>query len=124
MPRRNKIVSEADRRRIVDSFDNGEDFIAVAATLGVKRTTAYTIVRRYQATGQVARTPRVGGRQPKLDPESIDFLVSLIDANPCITLTEMNATLREIFPRKPQVIIWFSLLSRVYVLLSVCISFC
>lgn len=103
MPRHNKTVSEEDRRRIVQCFENGEDFVALAATLNVKRTTAYSIVRRFQATGHVARAPPSGGRQPKLDQESIDFLCLLVDANPCITLKELNATLRDIFPRKPQV---------------------
>ena len=92
-----------DRQRVVDSFERGEDFIALAETLNIKRTTAYSIVRRYQATGRVAVDPAAGGRPRKLDDVSVDFLISLIDANPCITLKEMRTTLHEIFPQNPQV---------------------
>ena len=51
----------------------------------------------------MARAPVAGGRPPKLDQESVDLLVMLIEANPCITLREMNRTLREILPREPHV---------------------
>ena len=103
MPRRNHIVSEEDRRRLTECYSRGEDFIALAHALHVKRTTAYTIIRRYQATGEVSRGPAAGGRKSKMDQEAIDFIVSLIEANPCITLREMKATLLEIFPQKPEV---------------------
>ena len=103
MPRRNQHTSEKDRRRIVDSYERNEDFIAVTETLGVTRCTAYSITRRFLSTGEVARVPVAGGRPPKLDQESVDFLQMLMKANPCTTLREMNATLREIFSRKPQI---------------------
>ena len=75
----------------------------VTETLGVTRCTAYSITRRFLSTGEVARVPVAGGRPPKLDQESVDFLQMLMKANPCTTLREMNATLREIFSRKPQI---------------------
>ena len=102
-PRRNNSVSDVDRQRIGSSFENGEDFVSLAISLGVKRTTAYTVVRRYQQTGVANRRPRAGGRNSSLDREAIDFLVMLIEDNPCITLKEMNTLLREVFPRKPRV---------------------
>ena len=37
-------VNYFDRERIVDAYENGEDFIALAATLNIKKTTAYTII--------------------------------------------------------------------------------
>ena len=102
-PRRNSRITDADRGRLIECFTNGEDFVSLSANLGINRATAYSIIRRYQQHGQVARRPRAGGRPQSLDRESIDFLVLLIEANPCITLNELNATLHEIFPRKPNV---------------------
>ena len=78
MPRQYTRHSEADRQRVAGCFDRGEDFVALVETLGIKRSTAYSIVRRYQGMGQVALAPSAGGRRRKLDQESVDFLVSLI----------------------------------------------
>ena len=39
-------VSIADKARIRDAAANGQDFLEVARVLGVKRPTAYAIVRR------------------------------------------------------------------------------
>ena len=41
---------------------HGEDFVSLAANLEINRATAYTIIRRYQQHGQVARRPRAEGR--------------------------------------------------------------
>lgn len=100
MPR----ISLQDRQRIVDSFVNGEDFVATAGLLGVKRTTAYTIVRRYERTGMVGTLDPAGrGRPSKLDDESINFLIMLIEANPSITLKRLNEEFRDTWPDKPHV---------------------
>ena len=59
MPR---AVAEADERRILAAFESNEDYVEVARVLGVKRTTAWIIVRRLQTDGQVLR-PRGGARE-------------------------------------------------------------
>ena len=82
MQRRNYRLSDEDRRRIVEYFDRNEDFLAVAVTLGVHRCTAYSVIRRFQQTGRVARGPVAGGRPLKLDHESVDLLVMFIETNP------------------------------------------
>ena len=101
-PRRNAIINDNDRRRIVEVYEKQEDFLQVAYTLGVKRSTAYSIVRKYQDTRESARR-HAGGRKPLLDRESVEFLVLIIQSNPCITLKELNTTLRQVFNRKPHV---------------------
>ena len=101
--RRNNRISDADKERLIESFNKGEDFVSLGVSLGINRSTAYTIIRRYQQNGQAARLPRAGGRPLSLDRESIDFLILLIEANPCITLNELNDTLRDVFPGKPHV---------------------
>ena len=102
MPRRNRTVSEDDRRRLTECYSSREDLVTLAHSLHIKRTTAYSIIRRFQATGEVGRGPAAGGRKSKIDQESIDFIVSLIEANPCITLREMRSSLLEIFISKTQ----------------------
>ena len=94
MPRQYTKHSEEDRQRVAECFDRGEDFVALAETLGIKRST-YSLLHRPSLPGSA------GGRRRKLDQESVDFLVFLFDANPCITLREMKSTLHEIFLKRP-----------------------
>ena len=104
MPRNYRRVSDIDRNRIIEKYESGEDFLTTARQLGINRTTAYQIIRRYQDQGEdqerVIRTP---GRKKKLSNEAIDFLVLLIDSTPTITIQEMNQTLRDIFIHEPHV---------------------
>ena len=66
MPReRYRRVSDDDRQRIVAAFREGQDYVACAAQLGVRRGTAYSIVRRFQTTGhsQQRRPTKQDGRR-------------------------------------------------------------
>ena len=72
MPR-NRISTE-DKQRIIDAYAAGEDYVEAARLLGVKRTTAWGIVRRHQLHGQVNR-PRGGARHQKVDQEMTDNMV-------------------------------------------------
>jgi len=103
MPRRNNRVSDADRKRIIDTYERNEDFLVTATSLGVKRSTAYSVIRTYKRSGSNVAAPHGGGRRVKVDAESLDFLIMLIEANPCITLKEMNSQLREVFTTKPHI---------------------
>ena len=91
MPRRPyRRVSAEDCQGIVSDFRDGLDYVACAERLGVRCTTAYSIVRRYQETGEIElRAPSGGGRPQKVDAEMRCFLVLLIEDLPSITLGEM-----------------------------------
>ena len=91
-------VPAADREGIIQSFEDGEDFIETARILNVCRTTAYSITHNYTATGRRFVLPHAGGRPCKLDDNCIDFFVMMIGANPSITLKGMNKQLRETWP--------------------------
>ena len=41
-------VCAADRKRLIDSFESGQDFILLADILGINQSTARTIVRRHR----------------------------------------------------------------------------
>lgn len=41
-------VSDPDRNRIIDAFENGGDYLTVAETLGIKRQTARSVIVTYR----------------------------------------------------------------------------
>ena len=54
MPRRNRIPFE-HRERLVRAFEDvNEDYLIVADTLGINRSTARSIVSRYVREGRIA----------------------------------------------------------------------
>ena len=111
-------TSEEDRARIVESYENGEDFLALAHGLRIKRTTAYSIVNVYLKEGRCESLQQKGGRPKAIDDETLDFIVTLIEGNAAIGLRELQSTVREIWPRKPH----FSVTSLSRALEGECIS--
>ena len=95
-------VSAEDKQRIIDAYANGEDYVETARLLGVKRTTAWGIVRRYQLHGQVNR-PRGGARNRKVDQEMIDQMIATVEEHPEFTLSQINNNLQETLPNKPRI---------------------
>ena len=55
MANRRQKISIADKNRLTECFQRGDDYIDLARILGIKRGTAYSIVRRCQQHGVVAR---------------------------------------------------------------------
>ena len=54
----NRILLE-QRQRIIQAFEDvSEDYLTVAATIGVNRSTARSIVARYLREGRIAERPR------------------------------------------------------------------
>ena len=77
MPHRYQLVCPEDHRRIIDAYQDGRDYVAVAQELGVGRTTAWSVVVKWQRTGEATARPRGGNRLPKVDNEMRDLLVIL-----------------------------------------------
>ena len=103
MPRHRYYISPEDKKRLVEKYEANEDFLVTAADLGIKRTTAYGIIRNYQKKGHFDDGRVDSGRKRKIDDESLDFLVMMIEAVPTIAINELNQALRESFPAKPHV---------------------
>ena len=103
MPHRYQLVRPEDHRRIIDAYQDGRDYVAVAQELGVRRTTAWSVVVKWQRTGEATARPRGGNRLPKVDNEMRDLLVMIIKSDPTITLQRLNNLLRETWPDKPRV---------------------
>ena len=100
-PRR-RAISAVDKRRLVDSFNNGEDYLTLANQLGINLSTARNIVRRVRLGGEIAR-PRGGRRNVKVDNDIINMLLELVDVYPEYTLKQFNNALRERLPGKPAI---------------------
>ena len=101
MVARYRRASDEDRERMVHAFNNEEDFLSLAHTLGIKRTTAYSIITCYVKEGRSNSYPRRGGRTRVIDDETMDFIVLLLEAKPDSTLRELKETVRDEWPDKP-----------------------
>ena len=102
MPRtRYNKTSNDDRSRIAQAYEDGEDFLTLAHSLGVKRTTAYSIVSTYVKEGRTETLGQRGGRQKIIDNETLDFISLLLEATPQQPLRQIKQTIREIWPTKP-----------------------
>ena len=103
MPRRNRIPLE-HRERIVRAFeDEQEDYLLVADTLGVNRSTARGIVARYITEGRIQERPRGGRNNVRVDDEMRDSLEQIINENCLLTLAQINSELRRRLPAKPEI---------------------
>ena len=100
MPR-NRIAAE-DRQRIIDAYANGQDYVETTRLLGIKRTTAWAIVRRNQLHGNAPRH-RGGARNRKVDQQMIDNMVATVEQHSEYTLGQINTELRVALPNKPQI---------------------
>ena len=103
MPRRNGIPIE-HRERIVRAFeDEEEDYLLVADTLGVNRSTARGIVAQYIREGRITcrERPRGGRNNVLVDDEMRQCLEDIINENCVLTLSQINGELRRRLPTKP-----------------------
>ncbi len=92
-------ITEDTKTRIIEAFEQEEDYIDVARLLHVKRSSAYSIVRRYQENGIVVRL-RGGARHIKVDDDMRDCLIDIVERNPAFTLEQINNELQNILPNK------------------------
>ena len=93
-PRRNRIPLE-HREHIVRAFeDEDEDYLMVADTLVVNRSTARGIVVRHIREGRIHERPRGGRNHVRVDDEMRDCLGEIINENCLLTLYQINRELR------------------------------
>ena len=104
MPRRNRVLLE-QRERIVRAFeDTNEDYLMVADTIGGNRSTARSIVARYDIReGRIAERPRGGANNVRVENEMKDCLNDILNDNCMLTLAQINQELRRRLRRKPRI---------------------
>ena len=101
MPRRNRIPIE-HKERIVRAFeDEAEDYLLVADTLGVNRSTARGIVARYIREGRIRERPRGSQNNVLIDDEMRQCLEDIVNEKCVLTLSQINGELRRRLPAKP-----------------------
>ena len=99
MPRYQK-NSEVDKR-LYDAYNRGEDYLDLARLLGIKRTMAWSIIKRADENdGQVCR-PRGGARRvsTKVTDDMRQAAVDIVNEHPEFTLDQINAELRRHYPQ-------------------------
>lgn len=95
-------ITDVDKQRIIDSYARHGNYAETARVLGIKRPTAYAIIRRYQNHGVLSK-PRGGARNNKMDDEMIEATIAIVEENCEFTLQQINAQLRVRLPNKPRV---------------------
>ncbi len=87
MSRKYAKISEESRRALISKDEEGGDYVQLALDLGIKRTTAISIVR----SGKVKITQRGGSRQKckKLSEQDLDKVIEQIENNPSLTLKQL-----------------------------------
>ena len=102
MNRQRNTISKEDKIRIIECHRRNEDYYQLADALGIKRNSAYSIIRRYLRDGVVSRQ-RGGGNHTIVDDEMRDTVVAIIQENCEFTVQQINDDLRRRLPQKPQV---------------------
>ena len=79
---RRQRISQENRERLVRAFDEPEqDYLSLADTLGINRSTARGIVRRYLEEGRVNERARGGRNHVKVDEEMRRCIAAILDEN-------------------------------------------
>ena len=92
-------IASIDKRRILEIHSNGGDFLTLGWSLGIKRNTAYTILRRGREN-----LPKAGSHNRKIDDEILQNAVEILEGNPTLTLKQLSHAIRDKLPSKPQFI--------------------
>ena len=101
MPGRNRFPIEY-RERIVRAFeDETEDYLFVADTLGVNRSTVRGIVARYIREGRNRERTSGGRHNVLVDDEMRQRLEDIINENCVVTLSQINRELWRRLPAQP-----------------------
>ena len=90
MPPRNRILFE-QREGIIRAFEDvHEDYLMVADSIGVIKSTARSIVTRYVRKRRNAKRPRGGPNHVRVDNEMRDCLNDILNKNCLLTLAQIN----------------------------------
>ena len=83
-------ISNEHRHKIVRLFEEEmEDYLLVADTLGINRSTARGIIATYVREGRIEPRPRGGRSNVKVDDDMKDCLNNILDENYMLTLLHL-----------------------------------
>ncbi|CAF1341569.1 unnamed protein product, partial [Didymodactylos carnosus] len=87
-------VSDIDRRQLIDAYKSGEDFIALAKKLNIKRSTARSILRTYIDEGRISAKQRAGTRLRFITEEEAEMIREMKRRHPLITIGQIQMKLQ------------------------------
>ena len=88
------------RDKIVKAYQNGEGSIRkLAKRFKVSANFIWTLLKQVRQTGSVAPKPHGGGRSPAVNLRGQEFLKSLIEQQPDLTLEEIAQEYQKPFPK-------------------------
>ena len=79
-------ISQIDRQRIVDWYNQNQEFIKLAGLIDIKPSTARNVIKVYLKEQRIAAKARGGSKPRKLDREQIQSMVKDIEETPTATL--------------------------------------
>ncbi len=90
----------ADKQRLFDAHNRGDDYVDLAQQMGIKRTTAYAIIRRAQQNDGKVALQCGGARMQRqlVTPELGNAAVEIVEQHPEYTLQQINRELRLALP--------------------------
>ena len=102
--RRRQRISQEAKKRLVRAFEElDQDYLTVADTLGVNRSTARGIIARYIRENRTAERPRGGRNNVKVNDEMKQCLEAIVNENCTLTLEAINTKLQDRLPEMPTV---------------------
>ena len=102
--RERNIVSQEDKERLVRAFEEqDQDYLALADTLAINRSTARSLITRYLREGRIEEQPRGGRHNVRFDADMTRCIQRIVDEDCTLSLRAINTELRRRLPEKPQV---------------------
>jgi len=90
-------LSNLDKERIIQAFENGEDYYLLGKQLGASHGATRGIVYRYRKKGLITTGRRGGYRKPKINEQMGEKLLEFLEICPDSTLLELSKFLLEKF---------------------------
>jgi transposase len=93
--RQRNIISQEEKERLVRAFEEqDQDYLTLADTLAINRSTAKSIITRYLREGRIAEQPHGGRRNVQFDEDMTRCVQRIIDEDCTLTLRAINTELR------------------------------
>ncbi|KAG0426065.1 hypothetical protein DMUE_5992, partial [Dictyocoela muelleri] len=88
---KNQNINNEDRNRIVQAYINGNSASDLSSIFGFKRTTIYSIIKKYKNHEPIEKKQRGGQRRKSLSEQDKGAIRGWIDENCALTLKEIKS---------------------------------
>ncbi|CAB3996352.1 Cyclin-dependent kinase-like 2 [Paramuricea clavata] len=97
-------ISQKDKERLVRAFEEQDlNYLALADTLAINRSTARSIITRYLREGRIEEQPCGGCLNVRFDADMTRCIQRIVDEDCTLSLRAINTELQRRIPQKPQV---------------------